>query len=232
MDHTAPSSETQSRQNFVTPSLAAPISEPQQRVLASLDWHFVLSASANEQLPQRNWPEIVFVGRSNVGKSSLLNALAGRKALARTSRTPGRTRALNFFACPSLPVFFVDMPGMGYAQAPRETAQEWVRFGCAYLQKRREVRLVCVLWDCRRGLCHDGFLDMVEHSGISWLAVATKTDKLPGSALTELQEETARSLARYCAVFPHVFMTSARKRTGISELDAHIAECLGARLRA
>jgi len=166
-------------------------------------------------------PEIAFVGRSNVGKSSLLNALTGRRTLARISNTPGRTRQINFFdLCGRM--MLVDLPGYGYAEAPKTEIRRWTALLRAYLRSRSTLRRVCLLIDSRHGLKEIDLplMEMLDTSGVSYQVVLTKTDKAGAGALALIAERTAAELATHTAAHPEIHLTSATKRHGIAALRA------------
>jgi GTP-binding protein len=178
-------------------------------------------------LPEPRTLEVAFAGRSNVGKSSLINALIGRKALARTSNTPGRTREINFFALGD-DVFLVDLPGYGYARAPKRQVAGWQQLIRDYLKGRQALRRVFLLVDARHGLkaSDDATLDLMDQAAVSYQAVLTKADKLKAAALDEVLAATARALAKHPAAHPEVLATSAVKGRGLDELRATIAALL------
>ena len=181
-------------------------------------------------LPEPGLPEVAFAGRSNVGKSSLINALTGRKALARISNTPGRTRELNYFRLADR-LLLVDMPGYGYARASRSAISGWTSLIRDYLRGRAPLRRVFVLIDARHGLKTSDreILTLMDGSAVSYQAVLTKSDKLTGGALGEAVTRLARDLAGHPAAHPELVVTSARSGTGIATLRAAvIAAVLGA----
>ena len=185
---------------------------------------FVAGIAAMDALPDAALPEIAFAGRSNVGKSTLINALTGRKALARTSRTPGRTRQLNFFDLGGR-LMLVDLPGYGYARAAKTDIERWNRLVRAYLRGRAALKRLCLLIDARHGL-GDGdraLMDMLDRSGVSFQGVLTKADKLAGGALPKAEEAVRADLARHVAAHPRLVVTSARTQAGIPDLRAEIA---------
>ncbi len=171
--------------------------------------------------------EIAFAGRSNVGKSSLLNALTGRKQLARTSNTPGRTRELNFFRVgPDTAI--VDMPGYGYAKAPKTTVKTWQSLIGAYLRGRPTLRRAFVLVDARHGLAKadQATLDMLDEAAVSYQIVLTKADKPKASELATVVARTAAAIAKRPAAHPRLIVTSSVDGTGLPELRAEIARLL------
>ncbi len=177
--------------------------------------------------------EIAFAGRSNVGKSSLINALTGRKALARTSNTPGRTQELIFFEAGGA-LRLVDMPGYGYAEAPKAKVEAWTDLIHAYLAGRANLARVYLLVDARHGLkgADEGVLKTLDAAAVSYQIVFTKADRLKPAALASLVEAVAAELAKRAAAFPQALVTSAHEGTGIAELRAAIARLLAERAHA
>ena len=166
-------------------------------------------------------PEIAFAGRSNVGKSSLLNALTGRRTLARTSNTPGRTRQINFFDLDRR-LMLVDLPGYGYAEAPKNEIRRWTASLRGYLRTRTTLCRVCLLVDSRHGIkeIDHPLMQMLDEWGVSYQVVLTKTDKTGAGALALIAERTAAELAAHTAAYPEIHLTSAVKRYGITALRA------------
>jgi GTP-binding protein len=185
---------------------------------------FLVSAAAPDQVPAADLPEIAFAGRSNVGKSSLVNALTGRKTLARTSNTPGRTRLLNFFRLAEH-LLLVDLPGYGYARASKSDIKQWTGLSRAYLRGRPNLRRVCLLIDARHGLKpgDEAVMALLDEAAVSYQVVLTKADKASAEALAKTREATARQLAKRPAAHPEILATSARKGLGITELRAALA---------
>ena len=202
------------------------------RRLFAGEWDFLSAASSLESLPAMAGPEIAFAGRSNVGKSSLINALTGRKALARTSNTPGRTQELIFFGDPRRLVL-VDMPGYGYAAVAKSKVAAWTRLIHDYLQGRATLARVYVLVDARHGLkTADGaILDTLGKAAVSYEIVLTKCDQIGAEALAERIEVLRAELRKRPAAFPDLIATSARTGAGIETLRAAIARLLAERSR-
>ncbi len=174
-------------------------------------------------LPGDALPEVAFAGRSNVGKSSLLNALVGQKALARTSKTPGRTREINYFVLDDR-AYLVDLPGYGYAKASKKEVAGWNRLIQDYLKGRASLRRVFLLIDARHGLKASDAptLELMDVAAVSYQAVLTKADKVKAAELEKVIERTAKELSKHPAAFPGIIATSARKGTGLPELRAAI----------
>ena len=192
---------------------------------------FVLGAVAVDGLPQDARPEIAFAGRSNVGKSSLINALTGRKTLARVSVTPGRTRELNFFTLGAKGpdgtggAYLVDMPGYGYAKVSRSAVKGWTQLIEDYLRGRRELKRVFLLIDARHGLKANDreTMKLMDEAAVSYQGVLTKSDKPKKTELEAVIGKTQAELAKRPAAFPQLLVTSAREGIGIPELRATIA---------
>ncbi|WP_353216136.1 ribosome biogenesis GTP-binding protein YihA/YsxC [Sandarakinorhabdus sp.] len=187
--------------------------------------NFLLSAPKLEFLPSPDVPEIAFAGRSNVGKSSLLNAITGRHGLARTSVTPGRTQELNVFEVGE-PVSFrlIDMPGYGFAEAPKDVVRQWKHLVFDYLRGRVVLRRVLVLIDSRHGIkpVDREIMGLLDKAAMSFVVVLTKADKIKPSALAGLMEATLIASRAHPAAYPQVFATSSEKGLGIPELRAAI----------
>jgi GTP-binding protein len=195
------------------------------RLLFAREWRFATAAGSLESLPKMRGIEIAFAGRSNVGKSSLINALTGRNALARTSHTPGRTQELVFFAGDDPMLTLVDMPGYGYAAAPKQKVAAWTGLIHDYLRGRANLARVYVLIDARHGLKDTDAptLDALGEAAVSHQVVLTKADRAKGSELAERIAATEAALRKRPAAFPQVLPTSARSGAGIAELRAAIA---------
>ena len=201
------------------------------RRLFAGDWQFVAAAGALAALPPMAATEIAFAGRSNVGKSSLINALTGRRALARTSATPGRTQELIFFGtqqgAAGGPVL-VDMPGYGYAAAPKAKVSAWTRLIHDYLRGRATLARVYLLVDARRGMmpADKDILALLDNAAVSYQVVLTKCDALAAAALADRLAELRNQLARRPAAYPVSLATSAETGSGIAELRAAIHRLL------
>jgi GTP-binding protein len=191
------------------------------RRLFSREARFLAGASTAAALPRDTLPEIAFAGRSNVGKSSLVNALTGRRTLARTSNTPGRTRQINFFDLDAR-LMLVDLPGYGYAEAPKIEVRRWTALLRRYLQTRATLRRVCLLIDSRHGIKDVDYplMLMLDDAGVSYQIVLTKTDKLGADELALITERTRAEMAAHAAAHPEIHLTSALKQRGIAELRA------------
>jgi len=202
------------------------------RRLFAADWQFATAAGSFAALPAMAGVEIAFAGRSNVGKSSLINALTGRKALARTSHTPGRTRELIFFSGPSR-LTLVDMPGYGYASAPKGRVKAWTDLIHAYLRGRANLARVYVLIDARHGLkdADEPVLRALDEAAVSYQIVLTKADQATNATLEPRIASIAAQLSKRPAAFPHVIATSARDGSGIADLRATIGRLLRERER-
>jgi GTP-binding protein len=199
------------------------------RKLFSGDWQFVWASPSIETLPPMAGIEVAFAGRSNVGKSSLINALTGRNALARTSNTPGRTQELIFFArSDNAGLRLVDMPGYGYAAAPKTKVASWTALIHKFLQGRSSLARVYVLIDARHGLkdVDSDVFKTLDKAAVSYQVVLTKADQVKAAELSARTDEIAAALARHPAAFPHVVATSSRSGDGIPELRAAMAQLL------
>ena len=199
------------------------------------EWIFVRGVPAMKFLPPEGPAEVAFAGRSNVGKSSLINALTAKKGLARTSNTPGRTQELNFFVQNGEfeeeipPLALVDMPGYGFAKAPKATVDAWTELIFAYLQGRSTLRRVYVLIDARHGLKKndEAVLDLLDKAAVSYQLVLTKADKIKPPALVKLEAQTLAAIAKRPAAFPELVSTSSEKGMGVDDLKAAILFAIG-----
>jgi GTP-binding protein len=194
------------------------------RLLFAGPIEFLLSVVRIADLPVPDRAEVAFAGRSNVGKSSLINALTGRKSLARTSNTPGRTRELNFFDVGG-DLYLVDMPGYGYARAPKTAIKAWTRLIRDYLAGRATLRRVFVLIDARHGIKpgDQEIMALLDRSAVIYQGVLTKTDKLSADELDKVRAATLGALAKRPAAHPELIATSSRTAQGIDVLRAEIA---------
>ncbi len=197
------------------------------RLLFAGEVEFLLGVAALEQLPAEFPVEIAFAGRSNVGKSSLLNALTNRKDIARTSNTPGRTRELNYFLVGKR-LAMVDMPGYGYAKAQKTLVAKWQRLIRAYLRGRPNLRRVFVLIDARHGIKQTDLetLELLDETAVSYQIVLTKIDKVKAAERPEVVARTLQDIRKRPAAHPEIHVTSSAKGTGIAELRAEIAAML------
>ena len=211
---------------------AAPPDEPpfdaatleEGRKLFAQACSFMMSVAGRGQLPDAGLPEIAFAGRSNVGKSSLVNALTGQRTLARTSQTPGRTRQLNFFDLGGR-LILVDLPGYGYAKAAKSEVKAWTGLTRAYLKGRAALRRVCLLIDARHGLKAGDreVMKDLDEAAVSYQVVLTKADKVRPQALAATLDALRRELATHTAAHPQILSTSAQTGGGIAELRAALA---------
>ncbi|HET6519351.1 MAG TPA: ribosome biogenesis GTP-binding protein YihA/YsxC [Geminicoccaceae bacterium] len=186
---------------------------------------FMLGVAEPHQLPDAGPPEVAFAGRSNVGKSSLINALTGRNALARTSKTPGRTQQLNLFDLGGGRLILVDMPGYGYAQAPKNLVEAWNRLIRTYLRGRPTLRRTCLLVDARHGLKDSdrALMDLLGGAAVVFQVVLTKCDAVGARQLEERIADVGADLAKRAAAHPEVLATSAAKGVGLDRLRAELA---------
>lgn len=194
------------------------------RLLFAKECNFLLGIDKLVQLPDSSLPEIAFAGRSNVGKSSLINALTGRKALARTSNTPGRTQQLNFFDL-GRRLVLVDLPGYGYAKVSKTQVAAWTRTLKAFLRGRVALRRVCLLIDSRVGLkdLDRDMMEMLDAAAVVYQVVLTKVDKIKSDELETTTSMISDELAKRSAAHPMLALTSSNKSLGIRELRAGLA---------
>ncbi|MEK9646138.1 MAG: ribosome biogenesis GTP-binding protein YihA/YsxC [Alphaproteobacteria bacterium] len=185
---------------------------------------FVSGAATFDGLPDPDLPEVAFVGRSNVGKSSLINALTGRKTLARTSNTPGRTQQINFFRLHDA-LMLADLPGYGYARASKAEIMRWTALIFDYLRGRPSLRRVCLLVDARHGLkpADIDVMKDLDASAVSYQIVLTKCDKVKPGALTDVERRTSTAIAQHVAAHPTVVRTSSVSANGMESLRAELA---------
>ena len=185
--------------------------------------YFMLSVAQLEQLPDADLDEIAFAGRSNVGKSSLINALFNQKKLAKTSSTPGRTQQLNFFNFDGK-LYMVDLPGYGYAKAPEKIVRQWQAVLKTYLRGRPNLRRVFLLIDSRHGIKDEDLeiMKMLDISAVPYQIVLTKTDKISGSELEKTFKNTVQEIAKHAAALPDIISTSSEKKIGLDLLKAEI----------
>lgn len=193
--------------------------------LFSKEIKFVMGVAQLSQLPESKYPEIALIGRSNVGKSTLLNAITQRTHLARASSTPGRTRELNYFLVNDQ-FFLVDMPGYGYAKAPKGEVEAWNALVRDYLRGRARLERVLVLIDARRGIMENDIemMRMLDESAASYMLVLTKADKLSAREKTEVLEQVQNLSKKHPACHPLIAITSAEDGLGILELQNQLAE--------
>lgn len=195
------------------------------RRLFSRPVSFVTGAAAPDGIPPPTLPEVAFIGRSNVGKSSLINALLGRRDMARVSNTPGRTQELNFFDLGGR-LMLVDMPGYGYAEAPRSKAAEWSDLIRIYLKGRPTLRRALVLVDARHGFkdSDHSIMTLMDDSAVNYQVIMTKCDKIKPPAVEERRIEMSQQAARHVAAHPDILPTSAESGDGVPEVRAALSE--------
>ena len=188
---------------------------------------FVLGVVAADQLPASTLPEIAFIGRSNVGKSSLINAITGVPKLARTSNTPGRTQELNFFEQKNQ-FFIVDLPGYGFASAPENKVQVWTRLIHDYLRGRPQLRRAFLLIDIRHGIkeVDENIMKMLDKAAVSYQIILTKADKVSASQADEMLKSVMDKGRQHVACYPEILVTSAEKKMNIDLLRAQFVKLL------
>ncbi len=194
--------------------------------LLSLNCEFVLGVAFLNQLPADNgMEEIAFAGRSNVGKSSLINCLAGRKGLAKTSNTPGRTQQLNYFNLADM-LYMVDLPGYGFAKAPESIVNRWQKMIFTYLQGRVNLKRVFLLIDSRHGIkkIDKDIMEMLDKAAVTYQIILTKCDKISSLALSKIYKETKEEINKHAAAYIDIIATSSEKGYGIDELRAEISK--------
>ncbi|TWG97484.1 GTP-binding protein [Mesorhizobium sp. J18] len=199
-------------------------------------WIFIRGVPAMKFLPPEGPPEVAFAGRSNVGKSSLINALVGQRGLARTSNTPGRTQELNYFVPDGYsgqaddlpPMALVDMPGYGYAKAPKAQVDAWTKLVFDYLKGRVTLKRVYLLIDARHGIKKNDLevMDLLDKAAVSYQVVLTKSDKIKPPAVERLLTETQGLIRKRAAAFPEILATSSEKGIGLDALREAIAQAV------
>ncbi len=194
------------------------------RLLFAQPCDFIRGVTRIADLPEGGLPEVAFAGRSNVGKSSLINALTNRKTLARTSNTPGRTREVNFFNLGDQ-LHLVDLPGFGYARVSKTQVKEWTALVTDYLRGRAALRRVCLLVDSRRGLLESDLsvMKILDVAAVSYQIVLTKTDKLKPGPLEARIKDVETALRKHAAAYPDILVTSSVKGAGLAEMRASLA---------
>ena len=208
-------------------SAFAPVEIEAARILFARPIEFLMGAVSIAGLPAPDLPEAAFAGRSNVGKSSLINALVGRRALARASNAPGRTREVNFFILDDR-ARLVDLPGYGFARAPKQATRKFQNLGRAYLSGRPNLKRVYVLLDARHGLkkSDEKALDTLDRAAVSYQIVLTKADQVKAGELAAVLAATGGAISRRPAAFPRILATSARSGAGLADLRAEVAAAL------
>lgn len=193
------------------------------RKLFAQEAQFLKGVVAMDGVPPADRVEVCFAGRSNVGKSTLINALTGRRALARASNTPGRTQEINYFTLG--PLYLVDLPGYGYAQAPVKVVEKWQRLLKAYLSGRATLRRAFLLIDARHGIkpVDEEIMALLDSAAVTYQVVLTKADKPRAQELEKILSQVREKLAAHPAAFPEIILTSAEKGEGLASLRAAIA---------
>lgn len=210
--------------NKIAPANEAGLDLEAGRLLFARECEFVWAAERLDNLPPPEFPEVAFAGRSNVGKSSLINALTGRNALARTSNTPGRTQQLNFFRLHNR-LMLVDMPGYGYAKAPKEQILRWTELISTFLKGRAELRRVCLLIDSRHGVKESDLemMAMLDAAAVNYQVILTKADKPKSAELQAVVAATMQILRQRVAAHPRILTTSSETGAGLPDLRAELA---------
>ena len=205
------------------PSFSADQMETARKLFAG-EVSFVKGVVRLDGLPAGDRPEIAFAGRSNVGKSSLINAMVNRKQLARASNTPGRTQEINFFDLGAGKLYLVDLPGYGFAEAPKASVEAWSRFTLTYLRGRVTLKRGFLLIDARRGLgdVDLGVMAKLDSAAVGYQIVLTKADKLKPSEIAATCADTLVKLKKHAAAHPHILATSSEDGDGLAELKAEI----------
>lgn len=188
---------------------------------------FVLGVAKLEQLPLTEMPEVALAGRSNVGKSSLINAITNKRGLAKTSNTPGRTQQLNYFNLADK-IHIVDLPGYGYAQAPEHLVKQWQKVIFAYLQGRVNLKRVLLLIDSRHGIkkTDKEVMEMLDKAAVTYQIVLTKTDKITKADLEKVKSSIEEEITKHAAAYSRVLLTSSEKKIGIEMVRAEIASLI------
>jgi GTP-binding protein len=223
-DHAPPGCGLTAPADIYPPRALEPALVEEGRRLFAREARFVFAAADAAALPPEGLPEIAFAGRSNVGKSSLINGLCGRRLLARTSNTPGRTRQVNFFELAGR-LMLVDLPGYGFAQAAKTDIARWTALVRRYLQHRERLLRVCLLLDARHGVKESdrALMRLLDEAAVSYQAVLTKADKVRDGDLAAAAAAVAAEFARHPAAHPEIHLTSAVARSGIASLRANLA---------